>query len=71
MYIEEGWGYKRICQELGIPCTKTIRLWVKRYHEHGLKGSKNGAGHPSLHSREGLEKRVQFRGRESKTESRE
>ncbi|PDM39680.1 transposase, partial [Parageobacillus yumthangensis] len=24
MHIEEGWGYKRICQELGIPCTKTI-----------------------------------------------
>ncbi|RAN30489.1 transposase [Geobacillus sp. A8] len=44
MYIEEGWGYKRICQELGIPCTKTIRLWVKRYHEHGRKGLEERRG---------------------------
>ncbi|KJE28081.1 ATPase subunit of terminase family protein [Geobacillus kaustophilus] len=44
MYIKEGWGYKRICQELAIPCTKTIRLWIKRYREHGRKGLEERRG---------------------------
>lgn len=29
---------------IGIPCTKTIRLWVKRYHEHGRKGLEERRG---------------------------
>ncbi|MGG6439743.1 transposase [Saccharococcus caldoxylosilyticus] len=44
MYIEEGYGYKRVCKELGIPSTKTIRLWVKNYDETGLDGLEERRG---------------------------
>ncbi len=37
-------GCKRICNELGIPSTKTLRLWVKNYHEHCLKGLEERRG---------------------------
>lgn len=44
MYLEGDSGYLRICKELGIPDTKTIRLWVKNYRTTGMAGLEERRG---------------------------
>jgi transposase-like protein len=42
MYLEDGYGYKRASDILGIHDKNTLRLWVKNFNEFGLTGFKNG-----------------------------
>lgn len=43
MYLEQGFGYKRVAKKLGIP-EATIRRWVKFYENEGLPGLEEKRG---------------------------
>jgi len=43
MYLEHGFGYKRVAKELGIP-EASIRRWVKFYENEGMSGLEEKRG---------------------------
>jgi transposase len=43
MYLESGFGYKRVSKELGIP-EASIRRWVKFYKNEGMAGLEEKRG---------------------------
>ena len=44
MYLEEGYGFKAIAKELGIPDHSMVRRGVRKFEEQGLKGLEEKRG---------------------------
>ena len=44
LYIQEGLSYKAVAARLNIPCSKTVRLWVKNFETEGETGLEEKRG---------------------------